>query len=245
MVRKIDGHVHFHYPTYLPNRDLVSDINRIINIGKENEIEEFLGIFRKEDLNKTEPFLKNKIIHPGIYVRFEEDEKPLKEVVDKFDFAKLHPERSFFHIIEYLDRKIEECTEAGFEKVQIHTDEISHKFLNLIEKYVDERDMNIYLVHGAGALYGLGKPTPNQDKIEKLKRLKDNVFLGTSTPGKSFMSGYLENPVKEFKNQLVYESDVIPDDKYFWYRTTIEEVKNSSSNDKNIFYNNIQNFLNK
>lgn len=242
MVKKIDGHVHFHYPMDSSFRNPSSDIQRIKQTGRENGVEEFLGIFRRKDLGEVERFLEDCDIHPGIYVNEEDDKESLEDFADKFEFAKIHPSISLYPSIDFLDGKIEESVGAGFDSIQVHMDRLSSEFLDTVEKYSQSRDMNLYLVHGAGALYGLASAR-NPDDVERLEGMKERVFLGTSSPRKSFMSGYLEKAVDDFENQLVYESDITPTDKEFWYPTTIEEVENSSADPEKVFYGNVQDFI--
>ncbi|MFP4117113.1 MAG: hypothetical protein ACLFQ8_03540 [Candidatus Aenigmatarchaeota archaeon] len=240
MEKKIDGHVHFHYPTDFVSRDLSSDILRMKEIGKSHGLDNFLGIFRRDDLNEIESFLEDGDIHPGLYIEPEDDRKSLEDFADQFKFAKIHSKMIGLHSQEAVDKKIDECAEAGLGKVQIHTDEIYPEFLDTIEKYSEGTGIDLYLVHGAGALYGLTASSDEED-IERLKEM-EGVFLGTSTPGKIFDSGYLKE-VEGFEDQLVYESDFTPSDRDFWYSSTIEEVEKSNVDPEKIFYENAKRFI--
>lgn len=216
----IDGHVHLHYPSRdielsqeiardmgresIYKEDPRIDIEGMKEILKRKGVEKVFGIFLERDLDYIDPFLNDEFIAPGLYLLSGEyDMETLEEQRENFQFAKVYP-NIYAPFFEEVKEVVDDCVDTGYDKIQIHTESITPDLLDLVEDYAGGNDINFYLVHGIDAFNSyLSDEVSSSD----LKKLEDNLFLGTS-PSSQIIMGPIQNVQEEgLEDLVVFESD--------------------------------------
>lgn len=172
---------------------------------RRRNVEKVFGIFLERDLGYIEPFLDDEFIAPGLYLLSGEyDIETLEEQRENFQFVKVYP-NIYAPFFEEVKEVVEDCVNAGYDKIQIHTESITPELLDLVEDYAGSDDINFYLVHGMDAFnYYWSDEVSSSD----LKKLGDNLFLGTSPSGKTII-GPIQNVQEDgLEDLVVFESDV-------------------------------------
>ena len=216
----IDGHVHLHYKpreeglieilkedeNSIYEEDPSKGIEKTKRALKNKYVEKVLGIFVEKDLEYIEPYLDDEFISPGFYVLIGDyDIKTLKEQREKFDFAKINNGVPFTPWDYGIEEAVEDCVVAGFDKIQIHTQEIKPGLLDLVEDYAGSEDVNFYFVHGIDAL----KVTEEAEvSSSDVKKLEGNLFLGSSTSGTITYGDIRGIGSEGLQDMTVFESDV-------------------------------------
>jgi hypothetical protein len=239
----IDGHFHFHYPTKTQDSEILSQLPRIEKIRKKNSLDKILSVIPLENSGILN-YLKNySYFYPGVYIFIEDYKKELIEEIKKFNFVKIQHWLSMPYLLpENLENLFLDSISIGKKKFQIHTESINENNLGLIERFIKDYDVKIYLVHGVYALYSYSsKITPNE-----LRKLEGNLFLGVSPfwsmveiPNCSLIKAVGDG----LENMIVFESDFILDYKDSFYDSTLESVRNSVGENVKILNENIQRFL--
>ena len=249
MTKIIDGHFHVHLNSRkAPINDIYDGLERHAEIVEEYNIEKALGVINPKHRTHVQQILvNNPYIYPGLLVytdEYDKDPEMLENINGLFEFVKIHNWIcGTLNLIDDYPVIFDKSIENGIKKFQLHTDVIPDGLLNVLEKYVKQHNAMIYLVHGANVI---DEPHSAEDVVPRLKKLKGNVFLGTSS-----FHGSMSIPNDKIiaavevglEDMVVFESDFVLDGRNDHYLAAIASISEGVGKSDKIFYKNIQPFL--
>lgn len=256
----LDGYLNF-YDSKLEDSSHDERIRSVKRITERNGIEKFLGAFLDESPEKSKNFKYSNVI-PGIHVPVNiasQNQDIFEEILEgkkeDYEFVELNSKfRSPVQSINETSEIIDMCLNHNFTKFQIYTNRMKGSFLEVLEEKIKENDEPLfYLVHGAHSLFRENNGRIRKSKIEKVRRMEENIFLGTSPgEGAKIVPDYVKKSIskrsisKGLEDLLVFESGFNPERDPSYYENEVTRIlysTNSYRNREKIFSKNIQPFL--
>jgi hypothetical protein len=228
------------------NEQIIYDFNQLIPTLKKHGVSQLNAVFLPYNSGLSEKIKDLFNIKSGLYLLIgDEPKEKLKESGSDFDFIKLHgflgdPLSSK----EGFESIVDKCVNIGYNRFQLHTSGINDEKIMMLEKYV-QSGIKFYLVHGADAIK-YSRIMGEKLDTNKLKELKGNIFLGTSSFSHCYFIplDYVTDSINlGLEKMLCFETDHVIQSPISNYKNYFKAMKETMNFNEGIFENNVKEFL--